>query len=116
MGTGSETMPQRSASQRDGRILAVEESDAGTLIEISTSHGSAVRRLRTRSHPDRGGARRILGSTRRADWVLLDLGNEGCATLGVPGHRVPQRLRISLATALGLAEAGVPAFVAGGVA
>lgn len=106
-------MAHRPASQPDGRILALEESGAGTLIEVAVSRarGSAVRRVVTRSRPDRSAARRILRSTRRADWVLLDLRNDGVATVGVPGHRVPQRLRISLASALGLAEVGVPAFV-----
>lgn len=113
-------MPQRSARQPEGRILAVEECDCATMIEVAGGAGNAVRRLRTASRPDRGAARRILRSTRRADWVLLDLGRGdggsgcGCATLGVPGHRVPRRLHISLASALGLAEAGVPAYVAGG--
>lgn len=110
-------MLHRQTRQPEGRILAVEECDTATFIEVAASRGgAAVRRLRTASRPDRGGARAILSTTRRADWVLLDLEHGGSATLGVPGHRVPRRLRISLASALGLAEAGVPAYVARGIA
>ncbi|MBX7160692.1 MAG: hypothetical protein K1X95_10415 [Acidimicrobiia bacterium] len=94
------------------RILAVEETSAGTVLEVGDPvDEQPSRRVRTGSHPDRETARCLLGCNRRADWVVVDPG--GSAVLGLCTFRTPRRVRIPLAVALGLAEAGVPAYLSG---
>lgn len=97
-------------SETGCRILAVEETSAGTMLEVcGPGDRGDARRVRTGTHPDRVTARRLLACNRRADWVVVDL--EGGGVVGVNTHRAPRRMRVSLPVALGLAEAGVPAFL-----
>lgn len=94
------------------RILAVEETRAGTVLEVAEPHGRGdARRVNTGTRPDRKTALRLLGCSRRADWVVMGL--DGSGVLGVCTHRVPRRVRVSLPVALGIAEAGVPAYLSG---
>lgn len=94
-----------------GRVVAIDEGDSASIIEFACTSGM-TRRVRVASCADRRAAAQLLRCNRHASWVLLDLGLRPSATVGLLGHRVPSRMRISLAIALGLAEQGVPAYVA----
>jgi hypothetical protein len=52
---------------------------------------------------------------RRVSWVRIVVTDEGadCTVVGV-GHRLPNVCRVTLETALALAESGVPAIVQSG--
>jgi hypothetical protein len=88
-------------------VLSVAHDDAGATVAVATSTGATD--VRFDVVPDDAGADRVQQTLRYCSFVRLSCA-DGRWTSRVHGfgHHRPTELRVSMATALGLLQRGLP--------
>ena len=90
-----------------GMVLSVAHDASGATVAVSTPSGATDVHLDV--VPDREGAARVQRTLRHCSFVRLSCeGGHWTSRVHGVGHHRPTDLRISVATALGLFDRGLP--------